>query len=189
MAVTLMMVTTGCNPAWISEAQGIVTTVVTIIGSITSILGLFGAAVSPTVIADINQGAEDVNAELSTVGPLITQYEATPSTGILSSIVNALTIAQTKLTALLTGVQITNAALQTKIGEVITLALNALKEGLALIPAPNASKAQLEEHRIKAAVFFESSPAKKLKQAYNTILATPTHDAEVDAVFAKVKHL
>lgn len=188
-AITIALITTGCNPTWISEAQQIITTVVTIVGSITSILGLFGAAVSPTVVSDIDQVTTDVSSELTTVGPLITEYEATPSAGLLASIQNALMLAQSKLTALLSGVQITNPALQTKIGAVVTLAINTVKELIALIPAPTASMSELHAHYVSAKSFFGKSPAKKLKQDYNTILRTPSGDASVDAVFAGVKKL
>jgi hypothetical protein len=189
IAVTFMLISTGCNPTWISEAQSIVTTLVTIISSISSILSLFGASISPGVTAAIDAVATDAENELAQVGPLITEYEATPSTGTLSSIVNALNAVESKLTGLLGGITGLSAAMQTKIGAIITLGINTVKELLSLIPAPASSSAEVEAHKVKALAFFEKGPSKKLKDAYNTILALPTGDPEADAVFAKVKHL
>lgn len=187
--ITLMLVTTSCSAAWIGEAQQIVTTVTTIISSIGAILGLFGAAVSPTVIGDITQASTDVNAELGTVGTLLTEYQAKPSTGLLSSILNALTVAQTNLTTLLANVQITNAALQTKIGAILTLAINAVKELISLVPVPTATMAELHAHYNRITDFFNSAPLKKLKGDYNTILSTPSGDPDVDAACAKLPKL
>ena len=187
--ITLMMLTTGCSPTWVSEAQSIVTTLTTIIGSIGSILSLFGVAITPSVKTAITDVTTDVTNELAEVGPLITAYESQPSSTTWGSVTNALNTIKANLTNLLSGIGQLSAAMQTKIGAIITLAINAWDEIISLIPAPTATAAELHEHRARARVFFLSSPSKKLKTAYNTILDTPTGDAEADAVFAKVPRL
>jgi len=190
--ITMMMITTGCTAAWIGEAQSIITTVTTIIGSIASILSLFGAAISPSVMADITTAATDIDNELATIGPLITQYETTPSPGTVSNIENVLTLVQGKIATLLSNIGITNPAVQTKIAAVLTLALNTVKELAALLPSTTTTATEhvsVTGTITKLKDYFDKAPVKKLKSDYNTILDTPTGDAEADAVFAKAKRL
>lgn len=184
-----MMLTTGCNATWIGQAQSIIATVVQIVNSILAAISLFGVKISPTVTQDITTATADITNELNVVGAGITEYEANPSPTLLSAILNGLTVAQENLTALLTNIQITNVAIQTKIGDIITLAINTVKELIVLIPSPTATMSELHAHYTRIKDYFNSAPEKKIKSAYNAILSAPTGDSAIDAVFAQLPKL
>lgn len=188
-SITLMMVTTSCSAAWVTEANTLLTTLTTVFSSVLSILALAGVKVSSAVSATFNADVTEVENEITAVGPLITAYDSTRSTSALQSLTNALDLVKANAANLLSGITQLSAAWQTKIGAIITLGINTVEEIVTLLPKPTATVEDLHAHYHKAVLFFSKSPAQRLKDSYNTIIKTPTGDAEVDAVFAQVKTL
>jgi len=187
--VTFGMLTTGCSAAWVSEAQQLVQTIALIVGSITSILTAVGVKLSAALSTELNTIETDASNELTAIGPLLTEYAATPSATTLAKITNALNVVKGGLTTLLSGIAELSPAVQTKIAAIATLVINTVEEIFNLLPKSTASTLEAHIHFVKIGDFFNAGPVKKLKTAYNGILDAPSGDAAADAVFAKVPHL
>jgi hypothetical protein len=187
--LTFMLFSTGCSANWATESTNLLTVMAGIFNSILNILTIAGVKVTSQLSATFNSDVTEVENEITAVAPLVTAYENTPSSGALSKLTTALNLIKTNSAGLLAGITQLSAAWQTKIGAIISLGVDTEEEITSLIPSPTATVADLHEHYAKAKLFFSKSPAKKLKDAYNTLIETPTGDAEVDAVFAQVHKL
>ncbi len=137
--LNLLLFTTGCTTSWVTEASGIIESLIPAVQGILVILsGLGAAALTPSVLTSVQTwGTQAMNDLNNVVLPLIEQYNAAEDSekpGILTSIQAALNTIATNLATILPTLKITDPVTQEKVTAVITEVQDELNAVVALIP-------------------------------------------------------
>jgi len=160
----------GCSTSWISVALKDLPVIVNIATTVATIVAdaLSGGVLSPAIAAIIQTAATAVNATLTVVSQLVSQYEANPTASIVTKIQDALMTVQSNLQAILNAAHIDNAALQATITGIIGLALSVVSALISILPvAPTPAPAAAKTVVIGAP---KIPSAGKLKSQANAIL-------------------
>ena len=177
------------SPVWLTDAGNVIALVGSSFTSIASfIAGLTGNVALAALLAVVSTWIGRVQSGIADVQTLITQYQASPSTGLLAEIESALADLKTNVAQDFSNLGLPPAILNVVAG-IAGLAENVLVEWDTAISGVKSATSSAE---FKGAVSRLSIVADNLPQAIadyrlavNTILATPTGDAEVDAALAK----
>jgi hypothetical protein len=172
-----------CNlPAWIATASSILPIAANMAGGILEILAGFGilpgaASVLATVVAAAAKGLADAQS-------MVQEYQSNPSTTLLGDIESALKAVTDGIAPFLTdtGLSSISTKLASTIQGILQLLQSEVTSIASMLPLLKAAQGEV----LTVTVPYD---AKAFKQAYNSIIATPTGDEKVDAVLAKLHKL
>lgn len=185
---------TGCAglPQWLADAQQLFPMFATSAGTILTLIGSFtGNPELASVVTLITGVSKLVEAGITDVQAMVAEYEKNPSTTLLSSIEAGAQAVIDNLNRLLTDINVPSGA-ATPIVNLATLLLQQFEAWASVIPTLKVTTADHDVHALKTAIsHLKAVPmtAKAYKAAHNAILDTPTGDAAMDAVLAKVARL
>jgi len=128
--------------------------------AIINIVGAASGSVDPSVTAQAQKVAAEVQTDLQTVQSLVQQYQAKASNPLLQQIQAALSDASSNLSAILAMFHIANPALQATIAAAGASAISIVTYLQSLIPTPTVSAAA----KMKAA---STGNASYIKAAFN----------------------
>lgn len=191
-AATLTL--TGCGvPTWLSDAGNIIALVGTSFTSIASfIANLTGNAALAALLAVVSTWITKVQTGVTDLEALITQYQASPTPGLLGEIESSLTDLQENVQQDFSNLGLPPAVLSIIAG-IAGVAENLLAQWAAAISSVKTAKTSKDFSAAMAKLtsLADTLPyaMSKYKADVNEILNTPTGDPEVDAALKKAKKM
>lgn len=185
---------TGCGvPAWLSDAGNIIALVGASFTSIASfVAGLTGNAALAALLATVSTWITKVETGISDLEALISQYQTSPSTGLLAEIEASLADVQTNVQQDFSNLGLPAAVLSV-ISGIAGVAANLLIQWSNAINGVKTAKtgADFKTAMAKLTSLADNLPTSiaQYKVAVNAILDTPTDDAMVNAALAKTPRL
>jgi len=174
MAVVPAMALSGCTSAqWVATLDTILAQAAPALVNVYSIIQIAeNKPVDAAFVAKINQDAATVKA-LSADFAAASAAAAPTACAQLQAAISVYSQDQAEVMALL---QVSNPAVQSKVGALVILISGVVVEVLALIPACKtaAGRASLEAQGVPL-------PLKQFVQSYNNVLVVPTGNAAVDS--------
>jgi hypothetical protein len=194
LVFTAALYMTACGvPAWLTDAGSIIALVGSSFTSIAAfVAGLTGNAALAALLTTVSKWITTVQTGISDLQALITQYQASPSTGLLAQIESALTDLKTNVQQDFSNLGLPPAVL-TVIAGIAALAANTLAEwdlaiqGIKTAPTSAAFKEATAKLSAVADALPQSIAAYKVN--VNKILTTKTGDPMVDAALAKTQQI
>jgi hypothetical protein len=194
LVFTAAMCMAACGvPAWLTDAGSIIALVGSSFTSIAAfVAGLTGNAALAALLTTVSKWITTVQTGISDLQALITQYQASPSTGLLAEIEAALTDLKTNVQQDFSNLGLPPAVLSVIAG-IAALAANTLAEwdlaiqGIKTAPTSTAFKEATARLSAVADALPQAISAYKVN--VNKILTTKTGDAQVDAALAKTPHI
>jgi hypothetical protein len=180
-------------PVWLSDAYSIIALVGSSFASIASfVAGLTGNAALSAALATVSVWITKVQAVISDLTELISQYQASASTGLLAQIESALADLQANVAQ-----DFSNLGLPPEVLSVISgiagLADNLLTEWSTAISGVKTAKTTAEFHAANAKLTTLADGLPERMKTYasdvNAILTKTTGDPLVDAALAKTPKL
>jgi hypothetical protein len=185
---------TACGvPVWLSDAGNIIALVGASFTSVASfVAGLTGNVALAAALATISTWITKVQTGVSDLETLISQYKASPTTGLLGEIESSLTDLQANVQQDFSNLGLP-ASILSVISGVAGEAESLLAEWSTAIAGVKtaATSTEFKAATVKIATLADSLPQAiaNYKAAVNKILTTPTGDPVTDAALAKTKKL
>ena len=179
---TVCLLASACNaPAWLTDAEALIPILGSSVTSVLSfIAALTGNAGLSTLLNQISTIITDVGNGLTELESLITQYKSSPTDTLLQQIEQIANLVSTNLNQILAATGLP-ASIEGKIQAWAQLALSQLEAWLGILPT---LKVAVTSPKKLAAMARPADDrlmtSAQLKEAFNTILDTPTGDASVD---------
>jgi hypothetical protein len=191
-AITSILTACGV-PTWLSDAGNIIA----LVGSSFTSLASFIAALTGNValaagLAAVSTWITKVQSGVTDLEELISQYKASPTTGLLGEIESSLTDLQQNVQQDFSNLGLPASVLSVIAGIASEAESLLVEWGTAIAGVKTAtSSAQLHAAVAHISTMADSLPQSiaNYKQAVNKILSTPTGDAQTDAALAKTKKL
>jgi len=166
----LCIIMAGCGD-WESQASTIISLLGPAIQALVAILAAFGEGVSPAVMTQFNNWAQQAQTALVNIKALIASYKAAAATaqpGVLNEIQASLTALTSELGPILTQLHITDPNSQDKFTAAVGAVTAFVASLIALVPAVSAAK-NMEAERKLADKATES--AKQFKSDFNSAVS------------------
>lgn len=189
LMVAVLLIGTACDWAsWTTRAEEIITAATPALEIVLQLLPLLGVKVPPTVATTIQAWEPQVEADLTFLNGLLTDYQktsdATAKSNLLAKIDGQVQTTATHLNGIFATLHVLDKATQDKITAIVMTLDSALQEVAALVAAAQGKTAQA-----KAKIAKVSNPvtsAKAFKKQFNATLHAPTGDVTVDVATAKL---
>jgi hypothetical protein len=194
LVAVIILPLAGCGvPAWLSDASSIITLVGASVASIASfVAGLTGNTALAAALAVVSTWITKVQSGIEDLQTLITQYQASPSTGLLATIESALTDVQQNLATDFSNLGLPTSVLSV-IGGIAGLASNLLAQWSAAITGIKTATTSEEfrEATARLTTLADALPTAQtdFRNAVNALLSSSTGDPEVDAALAKATRI
>lgn len=144
----------GCTlPNWVQTIINDIPTVLQIVLQVYNVVGLYTAkGVDPTVVANAQKIATEIQTDLKNIQTWAGQYSSTPS--VLGDIYNALTVVQNNLTAILSTFHVYSNEYTAALGIAVTSALAVITaiQNITPVPTPAPASASAKVMAARAAL-------------------------------------
>lgn len=175
--------------ATITQISDMLPSIGTLLSAILAFVTGLGSSVSANVVSAANTVNTDAQAALTEAEAEIKVWTQSTSTTVLGKVSDLLGGIQSTLNTFLKGLSISNPASQTKLQEIISLAITAVEGVIALIPvlSTKLTSASLHDlaHLDKTTAATLKGLHNGLKESYAGWRNTPTGDAETDSALSK----
>lgn len=179
----------GCAAAWIGAINALLPALGTAIDAIAEfVLGLEGKTLSATFVAGVQKVISDVQTEIQNLQTILASVTGTVTASVTQQIQAALNAIIANLGSILSGASITDSATVTKLTQLIGIGVSAVQAILALVPILTARLAvdpAPTPEELASTDKLATQSVKHihdgLKEAYKTVVHTPTESAEVNA--------
>ena len=184
----------GCAvPAWISNSENVIDLVGASFASIAAfVAGLTGNTALAELLTEVSAWITKVQGGVSGLQSLISQYKVNPTTGLLGEIESALTDLQQNVAQDFSGSGLPASVLSV-ISGIAAEADALLSEWSNAITGVKSAttSAEVAKGVANISALADNLPTRiaSYSAAVNTILSTPTGDAEVDAALAKAPRI
>ena len=152
--LNLILWLTACSTSWITDAEGIIATLIPAVEGIFVLLSSLGAALPASALTSIQTwGTAAQNDLQNVVLPLIQQYnaaEAGAKPGILTQIQTVLATITSNLATILPALHVTDPATQAKIQDIVTEVGDEITALMNLIPVIQSAATQSTADVLKA---------------------------------------
>jgi hypothetical protein len=173
----------GCSgiPTWLTDAQTLLPVIEGTIGAILSVVAaISGSALTPAESESIQTIITTIGNSITNVEAVVKAYESNPKATTAQDIETAAAFVITQIKSFLSGVQITNPAVQQKVVAILSAVLSEFTAWASLIPTLSATAGQQVTLRVPMT-------KDQFKAEINSILEQKTGDANLDNATAKRK--
>jgi len=180
----MVMFTTACSTAWVTQAEEIVAAVLPAVTNIITLVSLAEGNVSSHDLSIITNSAAQANTALQTVGTLIDQYNSAPDAqkaDLLAKINTGIQDAQANIASILPQLHITDPDSQQKVVAIIGIVQQEISSLQGLLPLIKSGRMS------RAAFLAKTMDAKHFRSRYNAALSAKSGNPVLDKGANKLK--